>query len=313
VKRENVTSLHFTHYELRIMLFMKYPIYLATLLILCLLTYGLHFSESKSVPSVELPKAIVHQKDNSKMLLIPAGEFLMGSTEAEIDRYEAEAEESNARRWFTDEAPQHTVYLDAYYIDRYEVTNAQYRKFVEEAVYREPRYWDSGGRRHRFELPDQPVIGVSWDDAVAYAEWAGKRLPTEAEWEKAARGTDGRRYPWGDVFDSDQCNAHLRRSLGTQPVGSYPSGASPYGLLDMAGNVWEWCADWYGSDYYTKSPYKNPQGPQTGDERVLRGGAWWVRMPAAETRCTYRGGNAPTECHSNFGFRLVKDVGDIQH
>jgi len=261
-------------------------------------------SDSSVADSTYLPGKVVSPKDGATMILIPAGECLIGSTDAEIEARTAEAEKARARRWFTDEAPQHVVYLDAYYIDKYEVTNAQYRKFVEETGHREPRR----RRRRFFDGPNQPVVGVSWHDAQAYAEWAEKRLPTEAEWEKAARGTEGRIYPWGDVFNPDRCNTYSRRSIGPQPVGSYPRGASPYGLLDMAGNAWEWCADWYAGSYYDESPYENPQGPETGDEKVMRGGSWWVRMPSGETRATYRGANAPTERHGNYGFRLVRDV-----
>ena len=277
-------------------------------LLFCLMTCGLILSKSKTPGNIDLPKEIVHEKDGSTMVLIPAGEFIMGSTDEEISRWEDEAEALSARRWFTDEAPQHRVYLAAYYIDKYEVTNAQYCKFVAETNHPPPRYRRRRRGGRTFDKPDLPVMGVNWEDAVAYAKWVGKRLPTEAEWEKAARGTDGIHYPWGNVFDHAKCNAYLRGSIGPQPVGSCPQGASPYGVLDMAGNIWEWCADWHSSDYYAKSPYENPQGPKTGEEKVLRGGAWWVRMPASETRCAYRGGNAPSERHSNYGFRLVKEI-----
>ena len=123
---------------------------------------------------------------------------------------------------------------------------------------------------------DTHPVNVSWNDAKAYAKWAGVTLPTEAQWEKAARGTDGRVYPWGNDWDAAKCNNSVGANHPgkTSPVGSFPAGASPYGCLDMAGNVWQWCADWYGADYYTTSPAKNPTGPATGTVRVLRGGSW---------------------------------------
>jgi formylglycine-generating enzyme required for sulfatase activity len=192
-------------------------------------------------------------EDRAEMVPVPAGEFWMGSdTEGDAD-----------------EKPRHRVYLDAYYIDKHEVTNALYKRFMEAKGQAAPTYWNNGN----FNGATQPVVGVSWHDAEAYCKWAGKRLPTEPEWEKAARGTDGRKYPWGDQWDGSKANAENK--LGkTASVGSYPGGASPYGAHDMAGNVWEWVADWYDKDYYKQSPDRNPQGPNSGSSRVLRGGSW---------------------------------------
>ena len=187
------------------------------------------------------------------MVYVPAGEFIMGSDEGD-----------------SDEQPVHTVYLDAFYIDRTEVTNAQYRECVEAGACDTPadtRYYDNA------DYAQHPVIWVSWNDADAYCRWVGKRLPTEAEWEKAARGTDGRTYPWGEGIDCD--HAQYGECAGqTVPVGSKSKGVSPYGALDMAGNVWEWVTDWYDSDYYARSPFQDPQGPDSGDYRVRRGGSW---------------------------------------
>jgi formylglycine-generating enzyme required for sulfatase activity len=171
------------------------------------------------------------------MLLVPAGEFIMGSSDSDPDAAD-------------DEKPQHTVYLDAFYIDETEVTNAQYRACVEAGACNAPA--DTTDYDHA-DYAQHPVVYVSWGDADAYCLWAGKRLPAEAEWEKAARGTDGRTYPWGEGIDCD--HAQYSECGGrTVPVGSKAKGASLYGALDMAGNVWEWVADWYDSGYYSKSP-----------------------------------------------------------
>jgi iron(II)-dependent oxidoreductase len=202
-------------------------------------------------------------KDGAEMVLIPAGEFQMGDS---LDGM------SNA-------LPVHTVYLDAFYIDIYEVTNAQYKKFMDATGYKAPTYWNllDYWNDPNYNAPNNPVVGVSWYDAKAYADWAGKRLPTEAEWEKAARGgLVGKRYPWGDVLTYDDANYNgiglKDRWTYTSPVGSFaPNG---YGLYDMAGNVWEWCADWYDGSYYANSPKSNPKGPDSGSYKVLRGGSW---------------------------------------
>jgi len=233
------------------------------------------------------------------MVYVPADEFLMGSSDAD-----GQAQD--------DEKPQHTVYLDGYWIDRTEVTNAQYRKCVEAGACREPGCWDEDN----YNAPDQPVVCVSWDGAQAYAAWVGGRLPTEAEWEKAARGTDGRIYPWGDEFDGTRlnyCDRNCEKDLKdtsaddsyalTAPVGRYLSGASPYGVLDMAGNVWEWVADRYDAEYYARSPARNPQGPNSGGFRVIRGGAFLNEVRFV--RCAVRGWYFPFVRNGYIGFRLV--------
>jgi len=207
----------------------------------------------------------VWEKDGSVMVYVEAGEFLMGSADDDADAY-------------SDEKPQHEVYLDGFWIDRTEVTNGQYQQCVEAGACEPPGETESYTRDSYYGSPqfeDYPVRNVRWDDAVAYCEWAGKRLPTEAEWEKAARGTDGRKYPWGnEAPNGTLCNFDGNEG-DTVAVGSYPAGASPYGALDMAGNVWEWVADWYDDGYYRGSMDRNPKGPASGSYRVLRGGSWY--------------------------------------
>ena len=215
------------------------------------------------------------------MITIPAGEFIMGSNERQ------------------DEQPIHTVYLDTYQIGKYEVTVAQYRDFCK-ATCREMPVAPSGGR-----TDNQPITKVTWDDASAFCEWAGGRLPSEAEWEKAARGTDGRNYPWGNTWDKTKC-ANSRLGLSSAvPVGSYPAGASPYGCMDMAGNVWEWCADWYSPTHYETSPSRNPKGPSSGTSRVLRGGGWDY-LDDYYYRCAFRFDDYPSGYGGGLGFRLAR-------
>ena len=190
----------------------------------------------------------------------------------------------------TSAGPAHQIFLDAYYIDRHEVSNQDYAAFVQATGHNQPISWDIPALAH----PGQPVVAVSWNDASAYCDWMDKKLPTEAEWEKAARGTNGFEYPWGNAWESANlmsAESHAQRPLedfqtwsqwqfdisaGPATGGSFPQGASPYGVMDMAGNVWEWVADWYDSSYYAISAARNPTGPAAGEFRVLRGGAWDV-------------------------------------
>ena len=274
----------------------------------------------------------VSPTDGAKMVLIPAGEFWMGTDANEIPqlvqwakKYASDAQAS----WFEDEAPRHKVYVDAFYIDKYEVTVAQYQKFIDATGYPKPAFWDDS----RFNAPTQPVVGVTWYDAMTYAKWAGKRLPTEAEWEKAARGgLEGKKFPWGDQDpDGSQCNfadknapseftwADRNANDGyqyTAPVGKYPPNG--YGLYDIAGNVWEWCLDKYDSGFYAKSSGRNPVGGATNitdiisdftnvtNHRVLRGGSWSDNP--YHVRVADREFNYPSYPNYYLGFRCAGSV-----
>ena len=241
----------------------------------------------------KVPKPFIVGQDGAEMVLIPVGEFQMGSNDGDDD-----------------ERPVHTVYVDAFYMDKYEVTVGQYKKFVQATGHRAPD-WNFVAE---YSPTDQhPIIVVSWHDAMAYAQWAGKRLPTEAEWEKAARGSlKGQKYPWGNSIDSSKANYG---DNGTTVVGRYP--ANGYGLYDMAGNVWEWCLDAYSGDFYARSPRDNPFSggivtdmtnnfTNVNSSRVLRGGSWGD--DAQDVRVAYRSWNTPTNTLNNGGFRCVRAV-----
>jgi formylglycine-generating enzyme required for sulfatase activity len=205
----------------------------------------------------------------------------------------------------SDEQPVHTVYLDEYWIDRTEVTNGQYERCVSAGECTEPKSSSSYTRDSYYgssTYADYPMIYVDWNQAAAYCKWAGARLPTEAEWEKAARGMDGSRYPWGDTIDETRAN--YDSNIGdTTTVGSYPAGASPYGALDMAGNVWEWVLDWYAEDYYSQSTDRNPTGPDSGDGKALRGGSWY--SSDSDARSAYRYWFNPSNWNVYIGFRCA--------
>ena len=246
-------------------------------------------------PTIEADERI-NPKDDAVMVYVPKGEFIMGISESQINALSQQFRNWDGA-WFDDEKPQHHVYLEGYWIYKYEVTVAQYRKFCEKTGHKMPKAPSWGWQ------DDHPIVNVSWDDAAAYCQWAGVELPTEAQWEKAARGTDGRIWPWGNQWDSSKCNNRASAVGGTAPVGSYPSSASPYGVMDMAGNVWEWCADWYDKQYYRDCPSTNPQGPANGDNRVLRGGSW--RSAPRYIRSTYREWGYPDDWNKFRGFRCV--------
>lgn len=244
-----------------------------------------------------MKKAAAEQKKKYDSVIVPAGEFVMGTDDAREDAF-----------------PQHRVYVDAFEIDRYEVTNAQYWEFLDyikktndhsKCFKREPsgkdhtpRFWEN----EYYNNPDYPVVRIDWYDAYAYAAWAGKRLPTEAEWEKAARGWDGRKFPWGNQWDPARCNL----SGGPKPVGNVESGKSIFGCYDMAGSVYEWCADWYLDIYYQESPSKNPKGPESGLRRIIRGGSCFSQP--FQARSDTRKSERPDLFNQALGFRCAKDI-----
>jgi len=238
------------------------------------------------------------------MVYVPEGNFTMGSPDGE---------------GWDDEHPQHTVYLDAFWIDKTEVTNAMYAQCVQAGACQPLSSYSSYTHSNYYgnsQFDDYPAIYVDWYDAEAYCQWAGARLPTEAEWEKAARGTDGRVYPWGnDVPNCEIANGYFAEDFwgnngycvgDTRLVGSYLVGASPYGALDMAGNVLEWVADWYDPGYYANSPSINPQGPSSGQLRVLRGGAWY--FSGYLVRSALRYWFDPSSVLGKFGFRCSRSL-----
>jgi formylglycine-generating enzyme required for sulfatase activity len=248
------------------------------------------------------PSPTLSGKDGAPLVLVPAGPFPMGVPKGDRD---------GGR----DEYPNHEVFLDAYYIDKFEVTNGRYREFVRATGHRPPQHPNDPSRNlwqgavMPDSIADQPVINVDWQDADAYCRWAGRRLPTEAEWEKAARGTGDPRFPWGNVEPTHKhlnFNQRWQGEKTLKPVGSYEAGKSPFGAYDMAGNVWEWVADWYDAFYYEKSPARNPKGPATGTDKVLRSSGWEVETPLV--RSVTRVKSDPLNRNHSTGFRCAADA-----
>ena len=241
------------------------------------------------------------------MVPVPAGEFRMGSTEEDI-AVAMQLCPQCPEESFTRETPPHVVHLEAFYIDRHEVTTAEYAEFLKVTKRQAPDHWDEGSQSKHAQMP---VIGVTWEDAGEYCKAKGKRLPTEAEWEKAARGIDGRRYPWGNDranlswANFDKCCIWSGYGLLTA-VGSLEKGASPYGAHDMAGNAREWVQDWYDERYYVSSPKKNPAGPDKGTEKVVRGGGW-ISL-ANGVRTTAREKRDPAARSTSVGIRCAKSL-----
>jgi formylglycine-generating enzyme required for sulfatase activity len=284
------------------------------------------------------------------MILIPEGPFLMGSTKEDIDRL-LDLDRNIETSRLDNEIPQREVFLSAYLIDKYPVTNAHYKRFVESGGYTQKIFWSEAGWQYISQSNplegdslddifhgehDCPVVNISWYEAEAFAKWAGKRLPTEAEWEKAARGIDGRMYPWGNEFDKTRLNCAEIKIEKPTPVMKYPQGQSVYGCFDMAGNVWEWVADWYDSQYYRCAPLRDPQGPATAEEnpyfgrpedvgisiyelksspasnslsgcKVLRGGSW-NGSGVVHIRCANRDYDEPIYKNDTIGFRCARSL-----
>ncbi|NIM11161.1 MAG: SUMF1/EgtB/PvdO family nonheme iron enzyme, partial [Candidatus Aminicenantes bacterium] len=243
------------------------------------------------------------------MVLVESGEFIRGSDESDED----------------DEKPERRIYLDKFMIGKYLVTNQEFKVFIEDGGYDNKELWAPEGWQWRkkenivepglwhdrkWNGPNFPVVVISWYEACAYAEWLSRKtgdryvLPSEAQWEKAARGSEGFSYPWGKKWKEDHCNS-VECGVGrTSPIGMFPKGESPYGCMDMAGNVWEWCADWYEKDYYKKSPDQNPQGPGDGSDRVVRGGGWFNARWYCRAAC--RNARRPAFRFYYYGFRLAR-------
>jgi formylglycine-generating enzyme required for sulfatase activity len=293
-------------------------------------------AELKPTPSVNsvpdgqsLGDTWIRPADHAVMVYAPRGEFVMGSTDDQIKYSVQLCEEDGVRIFgegaicfpseFADETPAHAVILEGFWIDRIEVTNKQYERCVEAGVCTPPVEKESFTRAIYYgesAYDDYPVIWVGWEQAAAYCSWVGARLPTEAEWEYAARGPESRIFPWGNTFDGTRlnyCDASCELGIAdeafddgypdTAPVGSYPSGASWCGALDMAGNVREWVTDWYGA--YQGRQQENPAGPQSGQLVVSRGGSWFD-LPT-NVRSVKRGQNTPDFSAYKLGIRCVKD------
>ena len=255
--------------------------------------------------AIERAKLLAHDE----MVRIPVGPFLMGS-DKKVDR--------NA---YPAELPQRTIYLDAYEIDQFEVTTVQYLKYVLAKDLPPLIDWQYDGGNFQETMASHPVMHASWADADAYCKWAGKRLPTEAEWEKAARGEDGRIYPWGNQ-PAGLSRANFGRTGLSGPVrdrperlvlyppiisvDKYDNAVGPYGTFQMAGNVAEWVADWYDKDYYKTAPDRNPKGPENGTQKSFRGGGWIDSTPSV--RGAQRNGTDPSTKMNWMGFRCARDA-----
>ena len=231
--------------------------------------------------------------DGREMVQIPEGPFVMGSRDNDSD---------------PDEKPEHQVYLKSYFVDLNEVGRGEYDRFAKMTKRAQRRIEVFEDDPAKLLKPELPAIAVTWDDAEAYCKWAGKRLPTEAEWEKAARGESKRRYPWGNEFAPGYANIDGNEDgfRYLAPPGSFEAGRSPYGLYDMTGNVGEWVADSYEEDFYQKSPYRDPKGPEQGEQKVIRGGSW--RETKKNARPSKRFQAKPWRHDITVGFRCAKDI-----
>ena len=262
------------------------------------------------VPTLGVGSRRLAEIDGMTQVFVPEGAFLMGGADGDPEA-------------FPYERPQHSVWLDSYWIDQTEVTNAMYARCVSAGVCQPPRTASANTYTAYYGNPvhdHYPVVWVDWSQAQSYCQWTGRRLPTEAEWEKAARGTTGQAYPWGDqpvdtamLADFQDISASCARAhyagcvpyQDTSMVGERPDGASPYGALDMAGNVWEWVADWYAGGYYQVSPAENPTGPEAGTQKVLRGGSFAANF-SRDLRSAHRYPTDPDQTIDAFGIRCAE-------
>jgi iron(II)-dependent oxidoreductase len=264
---------------------------------LCGYRLNVAFLDEKSEKTIFIPQEfrdfdptnidIIKKLIRMDMVYIASEEFIMGSMK------------------YPEEQPQKTVFVGAFWMCKFAVTNKQYRTYVQETNYHPGRF----DQDTNFNRDKQPVVGVSFLDAVSYCKWLSEktcfdfRLPFEAEWEKSAGGWWGRKYPWGNCWERDRCNNEELGLRRTSEVTCYPYGPSPNGLCNMAGNVWEWCQDWYSENYYKVAPLSNRLGPKNGTEKVARGGAW--DSNGNDIRVTKRKAFPPDTCQSNIGFRLA--------
>ncbi len=248
---------------------------------------------------------------------VPAGSFLMGTSAEQAQALQGPDVPSWVQQELPSEQPQHEVRLThGYWIDQYEVTNAAFQPFIDAGGYTSREYWSDKGwdwlTKHKSrsgctfqksqERADQPCVGITWYEAEAYAKWRGGRLPTEAEWEYAARGPESLIYPWGNEWDAEKANVVNSKSL--KPVGSYPAGKSWVNALDMAGNAMEWVQDWLNTSYYSQKVHDDPTGPESGTKKVEKGG-WWGSNPFV-ARSAYRHFEDPPEyADQHIGFRIV--------
>jgi sulfatase modifying factor 1 len=253
-----------------------------------------------TAPSLDPNRYSVHSTkqggDGAPMVVIPGGVFVMG-TRGEVGEY--------------DEKPSRKVTLKSYFIDVYEVTNERYERFVRATGHRKQNVMIFFDDLSQLMGPTQPAVGVSWFDAAAYCSWAGGRLPTEAEWELAARGEDERQWPWGNQYREGYANVRGNDDgyQYTAPVGSFEAGRSPYGLYDMAGNLSEWVYDWYDEFYYKEGQVTLPKGPESGKAKVLRGGSW--NDPPNDSRTSKRTAISPERSDAIIGFRCAEDPPEI--
>ena len=308
----------------RLLLFFVICFFSATSVVFAMHAGGEHQEELLGNLQQARAEPLFVQSDNSLMIRIPAGTFKMGSSFNENKRHLKgcrKNDKSCELWWFNDEYPDRLIFLDSYWLDIYEVTNEKYLEFVlatwhrfaldqtcETDKCRDGNLWQGASFPPR--IKHQPVTQVSWHDADAFCRWRGKRLPSEAEWEKAARGPSGNLYPWGAGSPKNRATygRKWRGAFTMTDVGTYSQGTSLYGVHDMAGNVWEWVNDWYDLKYYNWRRKKNPRGPTEGDFKVVRGGSW-VNYPDT-LRSSFRRWSQPEVRFNDTGFRCAKETTD---